>query len=62
MRNENRSNAGAVGGSWNVREALHSSELHAFKMLSPRSCNTCKLGVGTVYELPTKVRCVGEAD
>jgi hypothetical protein len=31
------SNAGAVGGSWNVRVALHSSELNAFEMLSPMS-------------------------
>ncbi len=37
MRNEYRSNAGVVGGSWNVRVALHSSELNAFEMLSPMS-------------------------
>jgi hypothetical protein len=37
VRNEYRSNAGAVGGSWDVRVALHSSELNDFEMLSPRS-------------------------
>jgi hypothetical protein len=37
VRNEYRSNTGAVGGSWNVRVALHSSELNAFEILSPMS-------------------------
>ncbi len=37
VRNEYRSNAGAVGGTWNIRVALHSSELNAFEMLSQMS-------------------------
>jgi hypothetical protein len=37
VRNDYRSNAGAMGGSWNIRVALHSSELNAFEMLSPMS-------------------------
>ncbi len=55
------SNARAVGGSWNVRVALHSSKLNAFEMLSPRSSSVHKLGVGAVSELPTNVWRVGEA-
>ncbi len=35
VRIEYRSNAGAVGGSWNIQVALHSSELNAFEILSP---------------------------
>jgi hypothetical protein len=58
----NRSNAEAVGGSWNVRVALHSSDLNAFEMLSPMSSSVYKLGVGEVYELPKNVLRVGEAD
>jgi hypothetical protein len=37
VRNEYRSNAGVVGGSWIIQVALHSSELNAFEMLSPMS-------------------------
>ncbi len=55
-------NFGAVEGSWNVRVALHSSELNAFEMLSPMSWSVYKLGVGEVYELPKNVLHVGEGD
>ena len=41
-----------MGWSWNVRVALHSSELYALDMLSPMSWRVWMLGVGAVYELP----------
>ncbi len=37
VRNEYRSNTGAVEGSWNLRVALHSNKLNAFEMLSRRN-------------------------
>jgi len=51
-----------VGWSWNVRVALHSSELYALDMLSPMSWRVWMLGVGAVYELPKNVRRVGDVD
>ena len=38
-----------MGWSWNVRVALHSSELYALDMLSPMSWRVWMLGVGAVY-------------
>ena len=51
-----------MGRSWNVRVALHSSELYALDMLSPMSWRVRRLGVGAVYELPKNVRRVGDVD
>jgi len=53
-----------VGWSWNVRVALHSSELYDLDMLSPMSWRVWTLGVGavSVYELLKNVRRVGDAD
>ena len=51
-----------MGWSWNVRVALHSSELYALDMLCPMSWRVQTLGVGAVYELPKNVRHVGDAD
>ena len=51
-----------MGWSWNVRVALHSSELYALDMLSPMSWRVWMLGVGAVYELPKNVRRDGDAD
>ena len=51
-----------MGWSWNVWVVLHSSELYALDMLSAMSWGVWTLGVGAVYELPKKVRCVGDAN
>jgi len=34
--------------SRNVQVALHSNEIYAFEMLSPRSLSVCRLGVVAV--------------
>ncbi len=62
MRNEYRSKVGAVGGRPKVRVAEQRSELKAFEIPRPRSCNVWILGVGVVYELPKKVLRDGEAE
>ena len=51
-----------MGWSWNVRVALHSSELYALDMLSLMSWRVWMFGVGAVYELPKNVQRVGDAD